>query len=70
MIKTRMMLLCGMVGLLAAAAHAAEVAGQWRAEFDTQIGVQKYLFTFHVDGEKLTGKAVAEVDGRKREAEL
>jgi enterochelin esterase-like enzyme len=68
--KNVMILLCGMVGLLASAAHAAEVAGQWRAEFDTQIGVQKYLFTFQTDGDKLTGKAVAEVDGRKREAEL
>src|SRR5688572_16227224 len=35
--------------LLAAAfvlglAHAAEVTGTWKAEFDTQIGVQKYTF--------------------------
>ena len=51
MTKTRMILLCGMVGLLASAARAAEVAGQWRAEFDSQIGVQKYLFTFQAETE-------------------
>ena len=37
------------------AALAADVTGTWTAEFDTQIGVQKYVFTFKVDGEKLTG---------------
>lgn len=63
-------LLGGLMGLLVAAAHAADISGQWRAEFDTQIGVQKYLFTFHVEGEKLTGKAASEVSERKREAEL
>ena len=60
--------LCGW--LPGTAARAGDVSGQWRAEFDTQIGVQKYLFTFQTDGDKLTGKAASEVDGRKREAEL
>ena len=67
---TRMILLGGMMGLLASATHAADVAGQWRAEFDTQIGVQKYLFTFQTDGDKLSGKAASEAGERKREAEL
>jgi len=65
-----MILLCGMIGLLASAANAAEVAGQWSAEFESPRGVQKYQFTFQTDGEKLTGKAVAEVNGQKRETEL
>jgi len=56
--------------LLALAAQAVDISGQWRAEFDTQIGRQKYLYTFQVEGEKLTGKASAEVNGEKREAEL
>jgi enterochelin esterase-like enzyme len=56
--------------LLTSAINAADVAGQWQAEFDTQIGVQKYLFTLQIDGETLTGKAAAEVEGRKRETEL
>lgn len=68
--KTRMILICGAVMLLAFAARAVEVAGQWRAEFESPRGVQKYLFTFQTDGEKLTGKAASEVGERKREAEL
>ena len=51
-------------------AGAADIGGQWRAEFDTQIGLQKYVFTFQTDGSKLTGKAVAEVNGQKRETEV
>ena len=70
MTKTTLILLCGMAGLLVSAAHAADIAGQWRAEFDTQIGVQRYVFTFQTDGDKLTGKAGSEVGERKRDAEL
>jgi enterochelin esterase-like enzyme len=51
-------------------AVAAEVTGTWKAEFDTQIGVQKYLFTLRTDGEKLTGKAESDIGGQKRETEL
>lgn len=53
------------VAAFAVLASAADVAGTWTAEFDTQIGVQKYVFTFKVDGEKLTGEAVAERMGQK-----
>ncbi|MBN1766814.1 MAG: esterase family protein, partial [Sedimentisphaerales bacterium] len=57
-------------GLLVSAAQAVEIAGQWRAEFDTQIGVQKYLFTFQTEGDKLMGKAVSEIGDQERETEL
>ena len=70
MTKTSMLLRCGVAALVVSAAHAADIAGQWRAEFDTQIGLQKYVFTFQTDGEKLTGKAASEVGERKREADL
>ena len=53
-----------------ASARAADVAGKWKAEFDTQVGLQKYTFDFKVDGEKLTGKLSAERDGETREASL
>ncbi|MGB6192456.1 MAG: hypothetical protein WBF42_08320 [Terracidiphilus sp.] len=43
-----------------ALAFAADFNGKWTAEFDTQIGVQKYTYEFHVDGASLTGKAVNE----------
>ena len=44
----------------AVAAHAADISGKWTAEFDTQIGVQKYTYEFKVDGGKLTGKAISQ----------
>ena len=49
---------------------AADIAGKWQAEFDTQIGRQKYLYTFRVDGDKITGIAESEIQGEKRKTEL
>lgn len=48
----------------------ADVTGTWKAEFDTQIGLQKYTYTLKQDGTKVTGKASADIAGEKREAEL
>lgn len=56
--------------LIVAAARASDVSGQWRAEFDTQIGLQKYLYSFKADSGKVTGKASSEVGDQKREVEL
>lgn len=50
--------------------HAADITGTWKAEFDTQIGLQKYTFTFKQDGTKITGKATSDIEGRKHEVEL
>lgn len=33
------------------------LVGKWTSEFNSQIGVQKYVFEFKVEGDKLTGKA-------------
>ena len=49
---------------------AADVTGTWKADFDTQRGLQKYTFTLKQDGATVTGKASAEVNGEKREADL
>lgn len=68
--KQGMILLSGVIGLLASVSQAAEVDGQWRAAFDTQIGRQNYLFNFQMNDMKVTGKATAEVDGQKREVEF
>jgi hypothetical protein len=38
-------------------AHASPLAGKWTAEFDTQIGLQKYVYEFKNDGDHLTGQA-------------
>jgi len=38
-------------------AFSADATGTWTASFDTQVGVQKYTYTFKVEGSKLTGRA-------------
>ena len=63
-------LLCGITALGATALNGAEIAGPWHAQIESPRGLQQYQFTFQTDGEKLTGKAVAEINGQKREAEL
>ena len=49
---------------------AADVSGTWNAEFDSQIGPQKYAYTLKQEGDKVTGKASAEARGQTREVEL
>ena len=51
-------------------ALAADVTGTWKADFDTQRGLQKYTFTLKQDGADLTGKFSAETSGQKREGDL
>jgi hypothetical protein len=48
--------------LLAAAmpAAAGDLAGRWTAEFDSPIGVQKYVYEFKKAGDSLTGEATFE----------
>ena len=66
--KTPVLLLT--FAVLARSVLAADVTGAWKSEFDSQIGLQKYTFTFKRDGANLTGNANSEVGDRKREAEL
>ena len=47
-----------------------DLTGTWKADFDTQRGLQKYTFVFKQDGEKITANATAELDGQKREIEF
>lgn len=65
--KNGLILLCGLLALLVSPTRAAEIAGQWRGDFDSQIGQQTYLFTFQVNEGKITAKATAEAQGQKRE---
>jgi len=51
-------------------AMAQEISGAWKAEFDTQRGLQKYTFVIKRDGKTLRGKASVELDGQRREVEL
>lgn len=57
-----------LVGLVSA--QAAELAGKWSSEFDSQIGQQKYVYEFKGAGDKLTGTAAGERQGTKSEVEL
>ena len=54
----------------ALAAHAADVTGKWTAEFDSQVGPQKYVFDLKAEAGKVTGKATFERMGQKGEVEL
>src|SRR5215471_7810140 len=60
--------LCG--SLAGTVTRAGDVFGQWRTEFDTQVGQQKYLFTFQMNEGKMTGKAAAELGEQKRQVEF
>ena len=51
-------------------ASAAELAGKWTSEFESQIGPQKYTYEFVRDGDKLTGKASYDHSMGKGESQL
>jgi hypothetical protein len=42
-------------------AQAAELAGKWQAEFDSQIGQQKYVYEFKGSGERQGTKSEVEL---------
>jgi len=66
--KTPITLLALAVASLSA--FAADITGTWKAEFDTQRGLQKYTFTLKQDGTTVTGKGSVEREGEKRDAEF
>jgi hypothetical protein len=49
---------------------AADISGKWTAEFDSQVGQQKYTYEFMVDGTNFTGKASANIAGTDMESEI
>jgi hypothetical protein len=48
------LIIAGIVSLF-----AADITGKWTAQFDSQVGVQKYTFEFKMEGTKLTGTAIS-----------
>ena len=58
------------LGMRPVAAQGTSVVGRWKAEFDTQVGPQKYLYTITQEGAALTGVANAEMGGEKRDVVL
>src|SRR5208282_2370376 len=59
---TKSIILAALTLALAGSARGADetVAGKWKGQFDSQIGLQKYTYEFKVDGTNLTGKAIGE----------
>jgi hypothetical protein len=53
-----------------AVAHAADLAGHWTSEFDSQIGPQKYTYDFKSDGGHYTGTATYDHSLGKGESKL
>jgi DNA-directed RNA polymerase subunit H (RpoH/RPB5) len=51
-------------------ASSISVAGQWQSEFDSQVGHQKYVYTFKLEGDTLSGTAVREVEDQKTTSDL
>jgi hypothetical protein len=66
----KLMILAAFAPTLLSLASAADVAGKWKAEFDTQIGLQKYVYEFKVEGDKITGKAVFDREQAKGGVDL
>jgi len=52
------------------AAASLAITGDWKAELDTQVGKQKYVYRLKADGAKLTGKAIGDIAGQKQETEI
>jgi hypothetical protein len=53
---------------IAGSIHAADVAGKWKSDFETQIGQLKYVYDLKVDGTNVTGKAIRTLDGATTES--
>ena len=56
-----------LLALTARVAAAQGAVGTWNAQFDTQVGAQKYVFVFKQDGAALKGTAKAEMAGQPRD---
>lgn len=61
-VSVKMRSLAFLAVLLAAAlpASAGDLAGRWNAEFDSPIGIQKYVYEFKNAADALTGEATFE----------
>lgn len=50
--------------------YAADISGKWTAEFDSQVGLQKYTYELEVDGAAITGSASANIGGTDYESKI
>jgi acetyl esterase/lipase len=63
-------LLALFLGVIPGLALATDISGVWKAEFDSQIGPQKYTYTFQQSGTNLTGDIESDVNGEKHQAKV
>jgi hypothetical protein len=70
MIFRRLITLSLLAAALLNTAAAAELAGTWTSEFDSQIGPQKYVYTFTAEGNGFTGRATFDHSMGKGESQL
>jgi enterochelin esterase-like enzyme len=66
----KLLFLCVAFAAVQMSGLAADITGTWNAQFDTQMGLQKYQFSFPVTEGKLTAKGTAETGSQKREIEF
>ncbi len=60
--RSQVMVLTAFAALSAVYVFAAvDITGKWTAAFNTQIGEQKYTYTFQVKGSELNGTAASEI---------
>jgi hypothetical protein len=55
--KIRFLGVLALLVALASPANAADLLGRWTSEFDSPIGLQKYVYEFVKSGDALTGQA-------------
>jgi hypothetical protein len=55
--KIRFLCILALALATALPAAAADLVGRWTAEFDSPIGVQKYVYEFTKSGDSVTGQA-------------
>lgn len=68
--KIRAILLMTFLALAVEGAGAASLTGSWDSEFETQIGIQKYTFTFQEEGGRISGWAHSTIAEQERDVEL
>jgi hypothetical protein len=56
-VKIRLLAFLTLLAVTSLPAAAADLSGRWTAEFDSPIGVQKYIYEFKTTGDTLTGQA-------------
>ncbi len=58
------------LAVMAGSTFGADANGNWKSEFTSPIGQLKYLYALKADDDKLTGKAIRELDGQTTETDI